>query len=207
MNTILGMNLSVSKYCHNYSGSKYMLYGKTALLEAESNLIDYSNSSVAGGSIVKKWKVECKTLYGKPKTKSEGYLKYADARKLLICMLQNSFIFFETEELEQTCNLILQLLKFSDCNGKYLLTNRQKDAWFINELLKKYNFSFWEVFLRDIGEDETDVVRKIYDYLDEWENRMNAADTLLEYLYKKDITTYEAEQIKSCIQSLEADVN
>lgn len=207
MNTIQDSNLSVSRYCHNYSGSIYMLYGKTALLEAESNLISYSNSSVAGGSIVKKWEIECKTLYGKPKTKDGGYLKYADARKLLICMLQNSFVFFENKELEQTCSLILQLLKFSDSNDKCLLTNQQKDAWFINELLKKYNFNFWEVFLRDIGEDETDVVRKIYDYLDEWENRMNAADTLLEYLYKKDITTYEAEQIKLCIQNLESDVN
>lgn len=181
-----------------------MVYEKEALLEAETNLINYLGSSVTGGAIVKSWEIECYTLYNKPKTGNGGYLKYADARKLLIGMLQDSFIYFENGELEQTCNLILQLLQFSDYSNNCLLTNQQKDSWFINKLLKKYNFSFWEVFLRDIGEDETDVVRKIYDYIAEWENRIEVADTLSEYLHERCLNKDEVDLIKDCIRRLES---
>lgn len=182
-----------------------MVYEKKVFLEAEANLMNYSKSSVIGNSIIREWEKQCKTLYADPNIGQGGYLKYSDARKRLTGMLQNSFIYFETSELGQVCDMILQILKFSDCSDKYLWTKRQKDAWFINKMIKKYDFSYWEVFLRDSGEDETDVVRKIYDYLQRWENRINVADTLSEYLYKKQIDTYEAGRIKSCIRNLESE--
>lgn len=178
-----------------------MIYEKIGFLQMETNLIKYGNHSFLGNTLINDWLKACKNIYNNSENNICYYLKYSDARKLLIGMLQNSFIYFKRQELNTTCELILQLLEFSERNEQQC-SPEQKNAWFINKLLKKYDFIYWEVKLRELGEDETDIVRKIYNYLQKWENRIEAADTISEYLVNKITDKEEAEKAMKCIKIL-----
>lgn len=183
-----------------------MIYEENEFNNLEILLIDYAKHSLLTQSILKSWTEECNRHFPYLEKKISNYLKYADARKKLASMFQDSLSSFEEKEWNDICKLMQNLISFSDGNDIAIRTNMQKAAWFLNNMLKKYNFNHWEILLRDIGQDDTDMVRNIYQYLKKWENRMEAADTLYEYLVNKTLDEIETEEALRCIQILEVDL-
>lgn len=180
-----------------------MVYEEKEFFELESRLMEFLHYSIMGKTILEDWLKKCTKIYDNTNQQICSYLRYADARKSLAGMLQNNLANFENKELNVTCELIMQILKFSDCNDHAQWTCSQEDAWFINKMIKKYNFIYWEVILRESGEDESDVVRKIYTYIQKWENRIEVADTLYEYLANNISDKQEQEKAIQCIRNLE----
>jgi len=159
-----------------------MVYEEKEFIIMESILLNFKEHSKIVNLLLKDWIKEC-DFFSTVKTRQvHDYLKYADARRKLMGMLQNCLVNFEEEERYPVCDLILQLMKFSNCNDERERTSLQEQSWYINRVLKKFDFNYWEGMLREVGEDETDVVRKLYKYIQNWENRVEVADTFYEYI-------------------------
>lgn len=182
-----------------------MIYEEIEFKILETKLIDYSKCSMTAESILMLWIEECHMYYINLEKIIFNYLKYADARKKLASMFQDGLFLFKTQERNNVCDIILHLLSFSNCNDICSESAVQNVAWYICKILKRYNYNYWELILRDIGQDETDVVRKIYNYLKKWENRIEAADTLHEYVINTIFETNDILEALHYIKLLESE--
>lgn len=114
-----------------------MVYEEKEFFELESQLMEFLRCSIIGKTLLKDWLKKCTKIYDNTNQQICSYLRYADARKSLAGMLQNNLANFENKELNVTCELIMQILKFSDCNDHAQLTCNQEDAWFINNMIDR----------------------------------------------------------------------
>lgn len=166
---------------------------------------NYTEKYLGICKLTEEWKSRCRGMYEEDMLCELDFLRYSHARRMLARKLQDNLIYMEETERYPVCELVLLLIAYGCPDDGEVRTAVMNQAWYINRQIKRFDFPYWELLLREAGEDETDVVRKIYAYLKTWENRMEAADTLYEYIMKYPMEVSEKEEMFAMIAELEQD--